>query len=141
MYVGITGGETFPLRHFLSNNFLKIFTRLFKTSISNKYLHNKIKCLHIFQCLAEAQSNELVSTFSKLFRNQEIDLSNQTLLPRDLNTLGFFLVRSINKHWKKLDLSRCNIGDSGLKILIERFVDKDTHSVVTMIKLIFLTTK
>ena len=132
MYVGITGGETFPLKHFLSGNLLQIFTQLFKTGISRKILNNKIKCLHIFQCLAEAKSIDLLSSFGKLFHNQEIDLSNQTLLPRDLNTLGFFLVRSINKHWKKLDLSRCNMGSAGLKILLDRFVDKDTHSVVTI---------
>ena len=132
MYVGITGGKTFPLKHFLSGNHLKIFTQLFKTSISKKILQSKIKCLHIFQCLTEAQSSDLVSSFDKLFQIQEIDLSNQTLLPRDVNILGFFLTRSINKCWKKLNLSRCNMGSAGLKILFERFVDKGTHSVVTI---------
>ena len=132
MYVGITGGDIFPLKHFLSGNLLQIFTQLFKTGISKKILRNKIKCLHIFQCLAEAQNSDLLPSFGKLFQNQEIDLSKQTLLPRDLNTLGFFLVRSINKHWKRLDLSGCNMGSAGLKILFERFVDKDTHSVVTI---------
>ena len=132
MYVGITGGKTFPLKHFLSGNYLQIFTLLFKTGISTKLLHNKIKCLHIFQCLAEAQTSDLVSSFGKLFQNEEIDLSNQTLLPRDLNTLGFFLIRSINKHWKMLNLSGCNIGSAGLKTLFERFVDKDAHAMVTI---------
>ena len=132
MYVGITGGETFPLKHFLSGNFLRIFTWVFKTSISNKFVNNKIKCLHIFQCLAEAPNNDLITSIGNLFQNQELNLSNQTLLPRDLNTLGFFLVRSINKHWIKLDLSGCNMGCAGLKILFEWFVGKDTHSVVTI---------
>ena len=132
MYVGITSGETFSLKHFLSGNPLQFFTRLFKSGISKKYLHDKIKCLHIFQCLAEAPGSDLLLSFGKLFENQEIDLSDQTLLPRDLNTLGFFLIRSINKHWEKLNLSRCNMGSAGLKILFERFVDKDTHSVVTI---------
>ena len=132
MYVGITGGDTFPLKHFLSGNSLKIFTSLFKTGISKTFLNNKIKCLHIFQCLAEAENSDLLSSFGELFHNQEIDLSNQTLLPRDLDTLGFFLVRSINKHWKKLDLSGCSMGSGGLNILFERFVNKDTHSVVTI---------
>ena len=132
MYVGITGGETFPLIHFLSGNFFQIFTWLFKTGISKKYLQDKIKSLHIFQCLAEAQSSQLLSSISNMFQNQEIDLGDQTLLPRDLNTLGFFLLRSINKHWKRLNLSGCNMGSAGLKVLFERFVDKDTHSVVTI---------
>ena len=63
------------------------------------------------------------------FKNKEIDVSNPTLLPKDLNTLGFFLIRSNNKHWKKLNLSRCNMRSAGLSILFERFVDKDTHFV------------
>ena len=130
MYVGITGGETFSLKHFLSGNFFQIFTKLFKAGISNKFLNDKIKSLHIFQCLVEAQNTDLISSFDRLFQNQEIDLSGQTLLPRDLNTLGFFLVRSISKHWKKLNLSRCNMGDAGLKILTERFVDKNVYSSV-----------
>ena len=132
MYVGITGGDTFPLKHFLSGNYFQISTGLFKTGISKTLLHNKIKCLHIFQCLVEAQSSDLLSLFGEFFKNQEINLSDQTLLPRDLNTLRVFLIRSINKHWKKLDLSGCNIGSAGLKILFERFVDKDTLSVVTI---------
>jgi len=132
MYVGITGGKSFTLKHFLSGNRLQIFTRIFKAGISHKFLNNKIKCLHIFQCLVEAQNTDLMSLFGRLFQNQEIDLSGQTLLPRDLNTLGFLLVRSINKHWKKLDLSRCYMGDIGLKILTEFFVDKFTHSGITI---------
>ena len=117
MYVGIAGGDTFPLKQCLPGNYFRVSTRLFKTGISKTFLHNKIKCLHKFQCLTEAQSSDLLSSFGELFQNQEIDLSDQTLLPRDLNTLGFLLIRSLNKHWKKLNLSRCNMGSAGLKIL------------------------
>jgi len=72
VYVGITGGETFALKNFLSGNYFQIFTRLFKTSISKSFLCDKIKCLHVFQCLVEAQSSDLLSSFGKLFQNQEI---------------------------------------------------------------------
>ena len=132
MYVGITDGRTFPLKHFLSGNFFQIFTWLFKINgISKTYLNDKIKYLHIFQCLAEAPGSNLLLSFGTAFQSKEIDLSNQTLLPKDLNTLGFFLIRSTNKHWKKLNLSRCNMGSAGLKILFEWFVGKE-FSMVTI---------
>ena len=97
MYVGITCGSTFALRHFLSGNHFQFFTKLFKISkVSNKYLKHKMKCLHLFQCLVEANKEDAIESVKQLFQNNQIDLSNQTLLPSDLNTLGFFLIRSIN---------------------------------------------
>ena len=68
----------------------------------------------------------------QLFENNRIDLSNQTLLPSDLNTLGFFLIRSVNKQWDELDLSNCNIGSNGSNVLCDRLLDKDARGIVTI---------
>ena len=133
MYVGITGGNSFALRHFLSANWFQFYSKLFKPSkVSNKYLKDKIRCLHLFQCLLEADKEDDIKSVKQLFQNNQIDLSNQTLLPSDLNTLGFFLIRSINKEWVELDLSYCNIGLNGSKILCDRLLDKDVRSIVTI---------
>ena len=133
MYVGITCGSTFALRHFLSGNHFQLFTKLFKTSkVSNRYLKHKTKCLHLFQCLVEANKEDIIDSVKKLFQNNQIDLSNQTLLPSDLNTVGFFLIRSINNKWDKLNLFNCNIGSNGCKILCDTFLDKDIRYMVTI---------
>ena len=133
MYVGITCGSTFALRHFLSGNRFKFYSKLFKNSeVSKKYLENKMKCLHLFQCLVEANKEDIIVSVTQLFQSNQIDLSNQTLLPSDLNTLGFFLIRSINKEWDVLDLSNCNIGNKGSNILCDRFLDNDVRSIVTI---------
>ena len=135
MYVGITSGSSFALRHFLSGNRFKIYSKIFKKSISKvseRYLEDKLKCLHLFQCLVEANKEHIIASVKQLFQNKQIDLSNQTLLPSDLNTLGFFLIRSINKEWDELDLSNCNIGNKGSKILCDRFLDKDVRNIVTI---------
>ena len=109
MYIGITSGSSFALRHFLSGNRFQLYSKLFKSSkVSNKYLKHKMRCLHLFQCLVEANRENTIVSVKQLFQNNQIDLSNQTLLPSDLNTLGFFLVRSLNKEWDELDLSNCN---------------------------------
>ena len=133
MYVGITCGSTFALRHFLSGNRFQFYSKLFKNSkVSNKYLKNKMRCLHLFQCLVEANKEDIIVSVKQLFKNNQIDLSNQTLLPSDLNILGFFLVRSLNKEWDELDFSNCNIGSEGCNILCDRFLDKDVRDIVTI---------
>ena len=91
-----------------------------------------MKCLHLFQCLVEASKEGTIESVKQLFQNNQIDLSNQTLLPSDLNTLCFFLIRSINKEWNVLNLSNCNIGENGSNILCDRFLDKDARSIVTI---------
>ena len=131
MYVGITCGSSFALKHFLSGNWFQISTRIFKYSnISRKYLGNKIKCLHLFQCLVESNNEDMIATVSKFFQDNQIDLDRQTLLPSDVNTLGFFLMRSINKRWKMLNLSDCNIGSIGINILYDRFLSKESRDIV-----------
>ena len=133
MYVGITCGSSFALKHFLSDNRFQFYSKLFKNSkISNRFLKNKMKCLHLFQCLVEAKKENFVDSVKQLFQNKQIDLSNETLLPSDLNTLGFFLIRSINKEWDVLNLSCCNIGSSGSNILCDAFMDKDVRRIVTI---------
>ena len=139
MYVGLTGGKSFALRHFLSGNRFPIISKFFTTpKVCNKYLKHKLKCLHLFQCLVEAKKEGVVESVKQLFENKQIDLSNQTLLPNDLNTLGFFLIRSLNKEWDVLNLSNCNIGNNGSNILCDLFLDKDVRSIVT-IKMVYLS--
>ena len=135
MYVGITGGENFAWRHFVSGNWFKLSTRLFKTSkISKKLLRDKIKCLHLFQCYLEVGGNISVG---KLFGGQTIDLSYQTLLLNDINALGFFLLRSNDSHWKELDLSNCNIGNAGCENLHQKFLGNNSRHIVNIEKVDF----
>ena len=102
MYVGITGGCTFALRHFLSGNWFQLYTKIFGASkVSIKFLKHKMKCLHLFQCLVEVDkvdSMRQLDSVNELFQNNQIDLSNQTLLPSDLNTLGFFSLDQIPRN-------------------------------------------
>ena len=130
MYVGITKGESFAWKHFLTGNSFQLSTRILKSSgISKKLLQDKIKCLHLFQCFIEG-SNECTEHLAKsVFENKMIDLSNQTLQPKDVNILGFFLLRT-SKHWKKIDLSQCYIGEVSAKTLCKTFMDKSNRNMV-----------
>ena len=136
MYVGITGGSSFALRHFMSGNWFQLYSKVFGASkVSSKFLKHKMKCLHLFQCLVEVDkvdSMRQLDSVNELFQNNQIDLSNQTLLPSDLNTLGFFFIRSNTKKWDELNLSNCNIGSNGSNILCNRLLDKDVRCIVTI---------
>ena len=130
LYVGITSGSSFALKHFLSGSWFQFTTKMRKTSsISPKYLKHKIKCLHLFQCLVESNNEDMIASVNKFFQNGHIDLSNQTLIPSDVNTLGFFLMRSIDKKWEMLNLSGCNIGSIGCNILYG-FLNNDTSITI-----------
>ena len=138
MHIGITGGSSFPLKHFLSGSWFQFTTKMRRTSsISNKYLKHKIKCLHLFQCLTESSNEEMIASVSKFFQNGQIDLSNQTLLPSDISTLGFFLLRSIDKQWEMLSLAGCNIGSIGSNILCDGFLNNDSRNLITINKIDF----
>ena len=127
MYVGITGGKNIAWKLFLAGN--NPFAITAPCIIAKSFLNDKIKSLHIFQCLAE--SKELVQHLAEskelpvdVFRDKVIDLSNQTLLPKDITTLCFFLLRSDEKKWAKLNLSNCNIRDTGSDILCKTLLNK-----------------
>ena len=132
MYAGITGGTSLAFEHFLSGNWFRISTKIFGfKSISSRLLNDKVKRLHMFQCLTESQNNKVISLLKDVFQDQVIDLSCQTLLPRDLNTLGFFLIRSSNKQWRKLNLSNCNIGSDRCKILSDSLLSNNDYNAVS----------
>jgi len=115
LYVGLTKGNSFAFRHFLSGNSLKISTfvsSVFKKNakISKKLVDNKVVCLHLFQCFSEAENDEMCQYIGQLLQDGEIDLSGQALNPVNVHTLGLFLDRSLKKNWKLLNLSNCYLG-------------------------------
>ena len=133
MYVGITGGKHFIFAHFLSENRLQVSSWLSTPRLSNRIFADKIKCLHLLHCSAEAGygNNTILSSVKEELEEGIIDLSNYNLSINDLRTLAVLLLRSPNKHWEKLNLSNCNIDDNGCNLLCEVF---QSHNVVFKIK-------
>ena len=118
MYVGLTYGDSFALKHFLTGRMYFFQSLLVKPKeIANETAVDKMKCLHLFQCFLEAGNSKMCHRVGNYLVNERIDLSNTTLLPKDMHTLCFFLTRSTTKQWKLLDLSNCYIGDDGCDIL------------------------
>ena len=80
MYVGITCGCTFSLRHFFSGNKFQLYSKVIGASkVSINFLKHKMKCLHLFQCLVEADKVDSMKQFDsvkEVFQNNQINLSN-----------------------------------------------------------------
>jgi len=122
MYVGLTKGQSYPFKHFLSGHRFQIYTSVFlwlskNPGISKKLIADKVICLHLFQCFSEAENDEMCQYVGQLLQDQKIDLSGQTLNPVNIHTLGLFLGRSTTKHWKLLSLANCFLGDTEIEKL------------------------
>ena len=123
MYVGITGGKHFIFTHFLSHYHFKACRWFCTPRLSNNISGDRIKCLYLLQCSAEAGygNHVLLSSVDNILQEGIIDLSNHSLSVNDLRTLAVLLLRLPSKHWEKLNLSGCNIDDNSFNLLCELF--------------------
>ena len=121
MYIGITEGKSFIFAHFLSGNYFQISSWLFGTQkLSSAILSNKIKCLHLLRCSAEAD-HEMLASVQNIFQDGIIDLSNQILSVNDVHTLAELLLKLPRKKWKELNLSGCGINNEACNSLCKLF--------------------
>ena len=135
MYFGITGGNRIVFNDFLSGSQLNMPTHLVRsTTISSEILNDKIKCLHLLHCSAEAENDVLLSV-ENIFQGGIIDLSHLSLSPNDIHTLAVLLLRSPNKQWKIINLSHCNIDDKCCNVLCEIFHSHAKHYEVKFVDL------
>jgi len=137
MYVGLTKGNSFALRHFLSGHIFRFVTKWSKsTHISTSTVSNKVKCLHLLQCFSEAGNDELIKQLGSLSDDTTIDLSDTVLLPKDMQTLSFFLTRSTTKTWKILNLSQCYMGDNTFDVFCKTFSSfNETNVAISAVNL------
>ena len=122
MYVGLTKGQSFAFKHFLSGNSFhwSTWTSIRITGgvkISQNIIEDKIKCLRLFHCFAEAEDKEMCQYVGQILRDGNIDLSEQTLRPVHVNTLSVFLTQTNVQEWKLLNFSKCYLEDEGFNRL------------------------
>ena len=123
MYCGLSE-KSLALEHFLSDRTLKLFTRWFSIDqISKDIMQCKIKRFYLFQCLSEIINDRIHDLVSTLFQKGILDLSDYTLMPKDTDTLFCILDRLSITQWDELNLSKCNIGDTGCNQLCKALND------------------
>ena len=137
MYVGLTKNQqSVAFKHFLSGNRLLLHTRFLNwwnngtyCRMKRSFVNDKIKCLHLFQCFSEAENYSLCQYVGQLLQENEIDLSGQSLSAINVLTISIFLTRSTTRYWKILDLSKCFIGDDGIRQLHNSFKSNNRGEV------------
>ena len=120
MYVGLTGGNSSALKHFLAGKRYTWMSKLVGTKgIAWNEYDDKVKYLFLFHCFLEAGNDQMCQKVAagNLLEDKIIDLSYTTLLRTHMHTLGFFITRSATKQWYKLNLSKCSIRDTGCEVL------------------------
>jgi len=113
MYGGLCK-DPLAFRHFLSGNYSLTWSKIARSFyISNKIVRSKLDCLYLFQVSAEFSTSNVHNLVSNVFKNKCLDLSEYNLSSRDIDTLTSLLDRATVTQWKQLNLSHCNIGDTG----------------------------
>lgn len=127
MYMGQTEGKSSAFKYLLSNGIRKFIYNQFSKHfhISEQILNNKVSHLYLFQCFLEAKNDDMCALINSFFKNFIIDLSAQTLTQSNVNILCFYLLRSSNNQWNELNLSGCNIGDSGCDVIHKSLIVGD----------------
>ena len=130
MYAGLTKSNLFALKHLLTGRKFLLHSLIIRpNSIANEIIGDKVKCLHLFQCFLEAGDDRMCEQVGNSLLDKDINLSNTALLPKDMHTLCFFLIRSTTKQWKKFDLSNCYIGDDGCDTLANLLLGDDNTNM------------
>ena len=135
MYVGITRGEQREFKHFLSGSRFK-FLSPNPSKISDKILNDKIKCLHLLRCAAEAKESKIFISVQSIYAEKVIDLSNKTLSETDIKTLAVLLLDLPGGPWT-LNLSRCNINSKGCQVLFEIFASQTVTANIQTVNISF----
>ena len=133
MYVGITGGEQREFKQFLSGGRFKWFATN-SSRISDRILNDKIKCLHLLRCAAEAQESKSLVFVHNEFKEKVIDLSNKALSEKDIKRLAVLLLDLPGGPWT-LNLSRCNINNKCCKVLFEIFTSQTVTANIKTINI------
>ena len=111
IYVTLTKGQQPAFRKFLSGGDDSI-------AIHSKFLNDKLKCIHLYQCFNEASGDDRVCrTIERKFSDGIMNFSRTTLSTNDIENIATFLTCCSIKRWKVLSLESCHIRDAGLHIM------------------------
>ena len=140
MYVGITKGEQFEFKQFLSGESyvkgaMRHFLKLKFPGISEKISINKVKCLQLYQIFLEAPGSEIRKSISTIVKDDSIDLSgsDEHFSFTDINILSHFITKSyITMNWVSINLSNCGIDNNGCQILLNGLLLEDGRKKPTL---------
>ena len=127
MYVGTVGVKSGAFASFVQN---KVTGR----KALNPIQRDKMKCLHLFQCYMEANSDtEMPLAISSIFGNGAISLIGITLLSHHVTSLLVFISTAVQQ-WKTLELNKCSLQRTEMNNLLQN-ANKDRMSTLDYVDL------
>ena len=136
IYISITKGQRASFKQFIKPTWGQRIKGLWTgEQLENRFLEDKVKCLHLFHCFYEAGDKEVCrsieSAKSLNFSSKTIRLHDIRLSPSDVECVTVFLTCSSNKEWKVLGLGGCYIQDHGVHIL-HRGLSNSSVTITTL---------
>jgi len=129
MYVGMVGTKSENFVSFISEG--NVYKRKDELRVSEKFLSDKRKRLHVFQCFVEAKSiSDTPEVITSMFKDGKVVLDKVQLLPHHISSLTLF-ISSSSINWIVLQMRSCQIGDIGMSVL-EQFVGENLKSIPTL---------
>ena len=123
MFVGIVGVNSDIFVNFVSNR-RRSYVRKSGIRMAENILSNKRKRLHVFQCYMEAKSStEAPGVISDMFKNGNVSIDKEKLLPHHISSLMTFMSNS-STQWETLELTHCKITDVGMNVLEQFILEK-----------------
>ena len=112
IYILLTNGQRPSFKQFLCGGNKAII-------ISDKFLNNQLRCLHLYHCFHEAGDDDICKTIEQsiTFSDKQIYPLSTTLTASDVENITVFLTSSSHKEWVGLDLTSCYLQDHSLHIL------------------------
>ncbi|XP_065897322.1 protein NLRC3-like isoform X1 [Dysidea avara] len=117
MYVGIIGMNSSVFENFIAS--YKIQTN---SDIAFNFQEDKVKCLHLFQCYAEAKSKEIPKMITSIFADGNIIFNNASFFHHNFLSVISFMSKS-NLQLKSFGLDCCIIDRESLCSLKQFIID------------------
>ena len=136
IYITFTKGQRASFKQFIKPSWVQWIKGLWTgEQVENRFLEDKVKCLHLFRCFFEAGDEEMCGSIENAkslnFSSKIMSLKKIRLSPSDVECVTVFFTCSSHKEWEMLHLGNCYIQDHGVHILHRGL----TNSCVTVTSL------
>ena len=119
IYISLTKGQRASFKQFIKPTWGQWIKGLWTgEQVENRFLEDKVKCLHLFRCFYEAGDKETCRSIENAkslnFSGKTMRLHCIRLSTSDVECVTVFLTCSSHKEWKVLGLGGCYIQDHGV---------------------------
>ena len=118
IYADLMKGNNFPFKEFSERFGTGMMLQYKFPGMTKELKISKFSCLKLYQIFLDVPDGKVKESVSSVVTNDVINLSSENLSITDMNIISHYIVRShVTVDWQMIDLSHCNIDDTGLDFL------------------------